>query len=50
MGLDMYARTTKRRLKPPIDFATKETDQELHYWRKPPNLHGCHWKLADAVH
>ena len=40
MGLDMYARTTRRRLKSPIDFATKETDQELHYWRKHPNLHG----------
>ncbi|MGO9547341.1 MAG: phosphoglycerate kinase [Rhodomicrobium sp.] len=40
MGLDMYARTTKRRLKSAVDFATKETDQELHYWRKHPNLHG----------
>jgi len=40
MGLDMYARTTKRRLKSPIDFAEREADQELHYWRKHPNLHG----------
>jgi len=40
MGLDMYARTTKRRLKSPIDFATKSTDADLHYWRKHPNLHG----------
>ena len=40
MGLDMYAKTTKRRLKSPIDFATKGTDEELHYWRKHPNLHG----------
>lgn len=40
MGLDMYARTTKRRLKSPIDFATRETDQALHCWWKHPNLHG----------
>lgn len=40
MGLDMYANTTKRRPKSPIDFATKDSDQQLHYWRKHPNLHG----------
>ena len=40
MGLDMYARATKRRLKSPVDFTTRDTDAELHYWRKHPNLHG----------
>lgn len=40
MGLDMYANTTKRRLKSPIDFTVRESDPQLHYWRKHPNLHG----------
>lgn len=40
MGLDMYANTTMRRLKSPVDFAATSTDIELFYWRKHPNLHG----------
>lgn len=40
MGLDMYANTTKRRLKSPVDFTTKDTDTQFHNWRKHPNLHG----------
>lgn len=39
MGLDMYAFTTKETPASPTDF--KVTDaQELHCWRKHPNLHG----------
>ena len=48
MGLDMYVRTTKRRLKTPIDFTTKDTDTELYYWRKHPNLHGWMEQLYRA--
>ena len=40
MGLDMYAKTTTRRLTSSIDFKPGEADVELHYWRKHPNLHG----------
>lgn len=40
MGLDMYANTTKRRLRSEVDFDTKPADKQLHYWRKHPNLHG----------
>jgi hypothetical protein len=41
MGLDMYASTTKRRLKSPIDFtANGKFDEQIHYWRKHPDLHG----------
>lgn len=40
MGLDMYANTTKRRLSSSVDFATKDSDQLIHQWRKHPNLHG----------
>ena len=41
MGLDMYAFSTKAKPKNAVDFETKNFDpQELHYWRKHPNLHG----------
>lgn len=39
MGLDMYAFTTTEDTK--TDFGFKVvTAEELHYWRKHPNLHG----------
>lgn len=39
MGLDMYAFTTSKTPTRSVDF--KVTDaQELHRWRKHPNLHG----------
>lgn len=38
MGLDMYARKTKERLPSPVDFDVES--EEIHYWRKHPNLHG----------
>ena len=42
MGLDMYAYTAPRkRVKKPVDFKTEHLPkEELHYWRKHPNLHG----------
>lgn len=39
MGLDMYACTTPDQPAVPVDFDIGEHDQ-LHYWRKHPNLHG----------
>lgn len=39
MGLDMYALTTRRKPESPVDFEVNESN-ELHYWRKHPNLHG----------
>lgn len=39
MGLDMYAFTTKTKPAKPVDFKADEP-QELHYWRKHPDLHG----------
>lgn len=39
MGLDMYAMTTTEKLDRPVDFETAQSN-ELHYWRKHPNLHG----------
>lgn len=39
MGLDMYAMITTEALAAPVDFKAKDA-QELHYWRKHPNLHG----------
>lgn len=39
MGLDMYALATTEQ--PESDFGFKlEQAEELHYWRKHPNLHG----------
>ena len=42
MGLDMYAFTTIHKPKKPVDFKMpKEIGMdEIHYWRKHPNLHG----------
>ena len=41
MGLDMFAFSTKAKPKTEVDFETKNFDpEEIHYWRKHPNLHG----------
>jgi hypothetical protein len=40
MGLDMYAYTTALELSAVVDFPEPEDAQQLHYWRKHPNLHG----------
>ena len=41
MGLDMYALATKVKLNKEVDFDTINVDTEdIHYWRKHPNLHG----------
>lgn len=42
MGLDMYAFRTKGMIKEEVDFELPddESQDELHYWRKHPNLHG----------
>lgn len=41
MGLDMYAFATKAKPKKEVDFNTTNfNEEELHYWRKHPNLHG----------
>ena len=39
MGLDMYAMITTQAHPAAVDFRTEKV-QELHYWRKHPNLHG----------
>ena len=37
----MYAFSTKAKPKTEVDFETKNFNpEELHYWRKHPNLHG----------
>jgi len=37
----MYAFSTKAKPKKEVDFETKNFDpEEIHYWRKHPNLHG----------
>ena len=41
MGLDMYAYKTKAKPETETDFSTINfNEQEIHYWRKHPNLHG----------
>lgn len=41
MGLDMYAFSTKAILNKEVDFnETNLKPEEIHYWRKHPNLHG----------
>lgn len=41
MGLDMHAYKTKAKPEREVDFGTTNFDeQEIHYWRKHPNLHG----------
>lgn len=39
MGLDMYAMATSEAVDAPTDFKVQDA-QEIHYWRKHPNLHG----------
>lgn len=39
MGLDMFAYKTKETITAPVDFDVKDAE-EMHYWRKHPNLHG----------
>lgn len=39
MGLDMFAFTTADTPASPVDFKD-ESQEQLHYWRKHPNLHG----------
>ena len=53
MGLDMSAYSTAAKLDNPVDFETYDPEtgdavietQDLHYWRKYPNLHGWMAKL-----
>ena len=40
MGLDMYAYSRCTQPFEPTDFRWQETDEEFHYWRKHPDLHG----------
>lgn len=40
MGLDMYAYTTSKTPSEPFGFQKDTTAEELHYWRKHPDLHG----------
>ena len=41
MGLDMYALKTKAIPDDDVDFETQNFEpEEIHYWRKHPNLHG----------
>ena len=48
MGLDMYAYATKAKLKNEVDFTeTNLQPEEVHYWRKHPNLHGWMQNLYD---
>ena len=48
MGLDMYALSTKAKPETDVDFSTKNFEQEeIHYWRKHPNLHGWMQNLYD---
>ena len=39
MGLDMFACTLTEEPPTPVDFISEHA-QEIHYWRKHPNLHG----------
>ena len=39
MGLDMFAYKTKEPLPAEVAFEVKDAE-EIHYWRKHPNLHG----------
>jgi hypothetical protein len=40
MGLDQYVFATTMKLDAAVDFEQPHDSQELHYWRKHPNLHG----------
>ena len=49
MGLDMYAVATKAKLNKEVDFDTINVETEdLHYWRKHPNLHGWMQSLYES--
>ena len=49
MGLDMYAFSTKAKLNKEVDFDTINVETEdLHYWRKHPNLHGWMQSLYES--
>ena len=45
MGLDMYAFVTEEKPATAVDFPEPANSEELHYWRKHPNLHGWMQKL-----
>ena len=47
MGLDMYAFATEEKPAKAVDFPEtgRAKTEELHYWRKHPNLHGWMQKL-----
>ena len=40
MGLDMYAFVTDEKPTKEVDFPEPEKIEQLHYWRKHPDLHG----------
>ena len=49
MGLDMYAFSTKAKLNKEVDFNTTNFQpEEVHYWRKHPNLHGWMHSLYES--
>src|ERR1700723_1564892 len=48
MGLDMFAYVTDATPATPVDFPEPEKCEELHYWRKHPNLHGWMQRLYEA--
>ena len=49
MGLDMYAVATKAKLNKEVDFDTINVEtEEVHYWRKHPNLHGWMQSLYES--
>jgi hypothetical protein len=47
MGLDMTVYTTNEALASEVDFNVKQVE-ELHFWRKHPNLHGWMERLYIA--
>ena len=48
MGLDMYAVVIEPNPKrPATDFKIDEGAEDLHYWRKHPNLHGFMQELYE---
>lgn len=48
MGLDMYAYATDRKPAQPVDFADRDDDEQIHRWRKHPNLEGFMARLYYA--
>ncbi|MFZ1745876.1 MAG: hypothetical protein WAU17_08145 [Nitrospirales bacterium] len=47
MGLDMYAFARTRKPRKPVDFDMSGAE-EIHYWRKHPDLHGWMEELYRA--